>query len=242
MSKDTNKKSVVLLSGGLDSSTVAYLRAKKSKPYSHHRVYTLTFDYGQRHRKELGSAFKVSKNIGAYEHKIVKFNLRSWGGSSLTDKNIKLPKGSLKRASIPNTYVPARNTIFLSFALSYAEAIGAEEIYIGVNSLDYSGYVDCRKEFIKKFQELIGQATVAGVKGRSIKIKAPLINLTKAQIVKLGNKLHVDWKSTWSCYSGDKKACGQCDSCLLRLKGFAQAGVRDPLLYKKYPKFYREFL
>lgn len=238
MRNKTDKKIVVLLSGGLDSSTVAYFAAKKFQPYPYNRVYTLTFDYGQRHKKELESAFKISKNIKAKEHRIVKFDLTGWGGSSLTDKNIKVPKGKLIRNDIPNTYVPARNTIFLSFALSYAEAIGANEIYIGVNSLDYSGYVDCREGFIKKFQELAKVGTVRGVEGKSIKIKTPLINLTKAEIVKLGTRLGVDWASTWSCYLGDKKACGQCDSCLLRLKGFAQAGVRDPLPYKKYPEFY----
>lgn len=143
---------------------------------------------------------------------------------------------------IPNTYVPARNAVFLSFAMSYAEAIGAEEIYIGVNSIDYSGYVDCRKVFIDKFQEMAKHATVTGVYGKAVKIKTPLINMTKSQIVKLGEKLQVDWKGTWSCYSGRKEACGVCDSCQLRLKGFMLAGIKDPIKYNKLPEFYKRWL
>lgn len=240
------KNVIVLLSGGLDSSTVAYLVAKDSKSYSKNRVFSLTFDYGQRHKKELESAYKISREIKVVQHKVIKFDLTLWGGSSLTDKNIKIPKnrellfdkrGKLTNGSIPNTYVPARNTIFLAFALAYAEAVNASEIYIGVNSIDYSGYVDCRPEFIKRFQELARVATSSGVNGNPIKIKTPLINLTKAEIVRLGEKLGVDWSLTWSCYLGEKLACGQCDSCQLRLKGFALAGVKDPLRYKNYPKF-----
>ncbi len=232
---------MVLISGGLDSSTLAYLVGKKSPPYLQNRVYSLTFDYGQSHKKELESAKKIAKKIKAVEHKIVKFDLTLWGGSSLTDNKIKIPlnrrisesnKKKLTPKSIPNTYVPARNTIFLTFALAYAEAIKADEIYIGVNSIDYSGYVDCRPVFIKKFQELVKVATVAGVQGKAIKIKTPLINMTKAEIVKVGEKLGVPWGSTWSCYLGKKLACGICDSCQLRLKGFALAGIRDPLKYK----------
>lgn len=238
--KDRYKNIIVLLSGGLDSSTLAYL-VKKSPPYLENRVYSLTFDYGQSHKKELESAKKIAKKIKAVEHKIVKFDLTLWGGSSLTDNKIKIPlnrrisesnKKKLTPKSIPNTYVPARNTIFLTFALAYAEAIKADEIYIGVNSIDYSGYVDCRPVFIKKFQELVKVATVAGVQGKAIKIKTPLINMTKAEIVKVGEKLGVPWGSTWSCYLGKKLACGICDSCQLRLKGFALAGIRDPLKYK----------
>ena len=243
--KTKNKKYkniVVLLSGGLDSSTLTYLAVKKSPPYLQNRVYSLTFDYGQIHKKELDSAKKIAKKIDAVEHKIVKFDLTLWGGSSLTDRKIKIPqnrklpvgdKEKLISKSIPNTYVPARNTIFLTFALAYAEAIGADEIHIGVNSVDYSGYVDCRPAFIKKFQELVKVATVAGIRGQGVKIKTPLINMTKAQIIKLGERLGVPWGSTWSCYLGGKLACGVCDSCQLRLKGFAQAGVRDPIKYKK---------
>ena len=244
MKKQNYKNIVVLLSGGLDSTTLAYLTAKELKPYLQNRVFTLTFDYGQRHKKELASASKTSKKIGAVKHEVIKFDLTTWGGSSLTDKKIKIP---LKRAlfnnekmtakSIPNTYVPARNTIFLAFALSYAEAINACEIYIGVNSVDYSGYVDCRKSFIDRFQQLIKVATVAGVNGKVIKIKTPLINLTKEEIIKLGERLHVNWADTWSCYMGGKIACGLCDSCQLRLNGFALAGIKDPIKYKTLPGF-----
>lgn len=243
------KNIVVLLSGGLDSSTLAYLTAKKSKPHLNNRVFTLTFDYGQRHKKELVSACKISKAIDAEDHKIVKFDLTKWGGSSLTDNNLKIPKNrkfssnsQLTGRSIPNTYVPARNTIFLSFALAYAEAIRASEIYIGVNSIDYSGYVDCRAAFIRRFQELAKVATVSGVEGKQVKIKTPLINMTKEEIVRLGQKLGVNWALSWSCYSGEKLACGLCDSCQLRLKGFALASIKDPLKYKQLPKFYKDFL
>ena len=235
------KNIVVLLSGGLDSSTLAYLAVKKSHPYLQNRVYSLTFDYGQTHKKELYSARNISKKIKAVEHKIVKFDLTLWGGSSLTDRRMKIPQNKKKliSKSIPNTYVPARNTIFLTFALAYAEAVKADEIYIGVNSIDYSGYVDCRPAFIKKFQELVKVATVSGVNGRVTKIKTPLINLSKAEIVKLGEKLGVPWSSTWSCYMGGKLACGLCDSCQFRLKGFMQAGVKDPIKYKSLPEFYK---
>ena len=235
--KKKYKNIIVLLSGGLDSSTLAYLAVKKTPPYLKNRVYSLTFDYGQSHKKELNSAKKIATKIGAVEHKIVKLDLTLWGGSSLTDRKIKIPQNrKISSKSIPNTYVPARNTIFLTLAMAYAEAVEADEIYIGVNSVDYSGYVDCRPIFIKRFQELVKVATVAGVQGRVIKIKTPLINMTKAEIVKLGEKLGVPWGSTWSCYLGEKLACGACDSCQLRLKGFVQAGVKDPLQYKKLKK------
>lgn len=247
--KEYIKNVIVLLSGGLDSSTLAYFVSKNNKPYLKNRVFTLTFDYGQRHSKELKNALRISKEIGAVKHEVIKFNLTKWGGSALTDKGIKIPQKrklfdnkKLTTNSIPITYVPARNTIFLSFALSFAEAINASEIYIGVNSVDYSGYVDCRKVFIEKFQELAKLATVIGVNGEAIKIKTPLINLTKSQIVKLGERLKVNWVHTWSCYEGKTLACGLCDSCQLRLKGFAMAKVEDPLKYKKLPKFYRDFL
>lgn len=245
-----NKKVIVILSGGLDSSTLAYLAAKKSKAYIKHKVFTLTFDYGQRHKKELSSARKISKFVGAAIHKVIKFDLTIWGASALTDLGIKVPSSSglpptlsnKKQLKIPITYVPARNTIFLAFALSYAEAVGAEEIYIGVNSVDYSGYVDCRPVFIRKFNELAKLATVAGGRGKGIKIKTPLLYLTKKEIVKLGRKLNLPWKYTWSCYIGSKEACGLCDSCRLRLKGFMEAGVQDPLPYKNLPKFYKNWL
>lgn len=245
------KNVIVLLSGGLDSSTLAYFAANNTSPQIQNKIFTLTFDYGQRHKKELVSALKISKKVKAVEHKIVKFDLTIFGNSSLTDTSLKVPKGrrllltaknKLISGSIPSTYVPARNTIFLAFALAYAEAVNASEIYIGVNSIDYSGYVDCRPEFIKRFQELAKVATSFGVNGNPIKIKTPLINLTKAEIVRLGEKLGVDWSLTWSCYLGEELACGLCDSCQLRLMGFLQAGVIDPLQYKQLPKFYKEWL
>lgn len=230
-----SKKAIILLSGGLDSSTLAYFVAKKTKA----RIYALTIDYGQRHKIELSSAIKIAKEISCKEHKVIKFDLTLWGGSALTDRRNQIPKNRaivLKRkqanSDIPITYVPARNTVFLALALSYAEAIGASEIYIGANAIDYSGYVDCRPKFINKFQELANVATVAGLKNQKIKIKAPLLKMTKSDIVKLGKKLGVNWFSTWSCYQGKKIACGECDSCLLRLKGFAEAGIEDPIKYK----------
>ena len=249
--KKKNKNVVVLLSGGLDSSTLGYLAKNESKPYPKNRVYTLTFDYGQKHKRELKSASILAQKIGASEHKVVKLDLTLWGGSALTDPDLKVPlnrklfknkKEKLTTKSIPVTYVPARNTIFLSLALAYAEAVNASEIYIGINSLDYSGYVDCRPEFIHRFQELIKVATVAAANGKPIIIKTPLINLSKSQIVKLGHKLGVDWRSTWSCYMGGKYSCGLCDSCQLRLKGFSMAGIKDPLKYKTYPSFYKQWL
>lgn len=245
------KNVIVLLSGGLDSSTLAYFAANNTSPQIQNKIFTLTFDYGQRHKKELVSALKISKKVKAVEHKIVKFDLTIFGNSSLTDTSLKVPKGrkllltdinELTSKSIPNTYVPARNTIFLAFGLSFAEVINAEKIYIGVNSIDYSGYVDCRPDFIRKFQELAKVATVRGVNRKPISIETPLIRLSKSEIVKLGERLKVDWASTWSCYLGEKLACGLCDSCQLRLMGFSRAGVIDPLQYKQLPKFYKDWL
>lgn len=231
-----NKTAIVLLSGGLDSSCLAYLAAKENK-----EVYTLSFDYGQRHKKELISSSKISKKIKAKKHFICKFDLGLWGGSALTDKKISVPynknitnmssKHKTLESEIPITYVPARNTIFLSFGLSLAETVHADSIYIGVNAVDYSGYVDCRKEFIDRFQKLSDYATVQGVYGKPIEIKTPLLNLSKKEIILLGEKLNVDWALTWSCYRGGKVACGKCDSCLLRLKGFKDAGIIDLAKY-----------
>lgn len=245
------KNVVVLLSGGLDSSTLAYFVASKTSPQIKNRIFTLTFDYGQRHKKELASALKISKMVKAVEHKVIKFDLTVFGASSLTDTSLKIPrnrklvltsKNKLMSRSIPSTYVPARNTIFLAFGLSLAEAVNAEKIYIGVNSIDYSGYIDCRPKFIKRFQELAKVATVRGINKKPITIETPLINLSKSEIVKFGEKFKVDWASTWSCYLGAKLACGLCDSCQLRLMGFSQAGVVDPLKYERLPKFYKEWL
>ncbi|HBB35451.1 MAG TPA: 7-cyano-7-deazaguanine synthase QueC [Cyanobacteria bacterium UBA8803] len=220
-------KAVVLLSGGLDSSVVLY-QAKAQGC----ECYALSFDYQQRHRRELKSATAIAKAGGVVEHQVVSFNLRQWGGSALTDDEIDLPLSrSLEQMSqdIPITYVPARNTIFLSFALSYAEAIGAGRVYIGVNALDYSGYPDCRPDYIQAMQEVFKLGTKQGHEGQAIQIVTPLINLKKTAIIELGNQLGVPWEKTWSCYAGGDVACGACDSCRLRLVAFAELGLRDPL-------------
>jgi 7-cyano-7-deazaguanine synthase len=225
------KKAVVLLSGGLDSATA--LAVARSEGYE---LYAISFRYGQRHLLELESASRVASAIGVEKHLIADFDLRAIGGSALTDQ-IEVPKarGMEEIASgIPVTYVPARNTIFLSFALAWAEVIGAQDIFIGVNALDYSGYPDCRPEYIKSFESMANLATKAGVEGRlRLKIHAPLIAMTKAEIIVTGLRLGVDYSLTHSCYdpSSESIACGKCDSCLLRLRGFAEAGVRDPLSY-----------
>ncbi len=216
------KKSVVLLSGGLDSATT--LAYAISKGYECHAV---TFDYGQRHRFEIKAARKVAKALGAKEHLVIKIDLRKFGGSALTS-DISVPKGRKAKeigSGIPVTYVPARNTVFLSLALAFAEASGAHDIFIGVNALDYSGYPDCRPEFIRAFERTANLGTKAGVEGAKFKIRAPLIKMTKAEIVRLGRKLKVDYSLTHSCYdpAPDGTPCGRCDSCLLREKGFREA-------------------
>jgi 7-cyano-7-deazaguanine synthase len=227
--KTKNKKCVVLLSGGLDSSTC--LAIAKSKGFE---VYALSFDYGQRHKTELLLARQQAKIQQAKEYKTIKIDLRAFGGSALT-ANIKVPKNrSDKQISnnIPITYVPARNTIFLSYALAYAEVIGAKDIFIGVNALDYSGYPDCRPEYIAAYEKLANLATKAGVEGVKLKVHTPLIDLTKAEIIKKGMKLKVDYSKTTSCYDPlNGKACGKCDSCKLRLKGFKENGIVDPIKY-----------
>ncbi|HXU09661.1 MAG TPA: 7-cyano-7-deazaguanine synthase QueC, partial [Blastocatellia bacterium] len=201
-----------------------------------YEIYAMSFQYGQRHTLEVESARKVAKAAGVARHLVVDFDMRAIGGSALTDQ-IDVPKDRLDNepaAGIPVTYVPARNTIFLSFALAWAETLGAEEIFIGVNALDYSGYPDCRPEYIEAFERMANLATKAGVQGSlRLKIHAPLIEMTKAQIIKTGLDLGVDYSLTHSCYDPTREGlpCGRCDSCLLRLKGFAEAGVRDPLHY-----------
>ncbi len=222
-------KAVILLSGGLDSSTVLY-QAKADGC----QCYAISFDYQQRHRKELNSALMVANTAGVIEHQVVNFDLRPWGGSALTDDKINLPQGrSLAEMAdnIPITYVPARNTIFLSFALGYAEAIAAKRVYIGVNALDYSGYPDCRPDYIQAVQEVFRLGTKQGRSGEPIKIIAPLIDLKKTEIIQLGNQLGVPWHLTWSCYAGNDIACGVCDSCQLRLEAFAELGLKDPVPY-----------
>ena len=223
------KNAVILLSGGLDSSTV--LAIAKDEGFN---PYALSFRYGQRHLVELESAQRVAAALGVTEHVIADIDLRRFGGSALT-ADLAVPKGRDPAAmgeGIPITYVPARNTVFLSFALAWAEVLGAGDIFIGVNALDYSGYPDCRPEYIAAFERMANLATAAGVQGRQrLKIHAPLIDLTKAQIIRRGLALGVDYGLTSSCYDpgADGRPCGQCDSCQLRAKGFAQAGMADPL-------------
>lgn len=220
------KKAVVLLSGGLDSAVAIHLA--KSQGFE---VYALSFDYGQRHNKEVECAKATAQHVGAKEHNLVTLQLNLWGGNSLTDKNLSVEDGDVNRTDIPMTYVPARNMVFLSVAASYAEAIGAQDIFIGVSEVDYSGYVDCRESFIEAMENAINMGTVAAVEhGKKFKIHAPFIYKTKAQEIQLGEQLGVDWSHTWSCYRGGEKPCGTCDSCLLRAKAFAEAGVVDTSL------------
>ncbi|WP_293158060.1 MULTISPECIES: 7-cyano-7-deazaguanine synthase QueC [unclassified Microcoleus] len=222
-------KAVILLSGGLDSSTVLY-QAKADGC----ECYAISFDYKQRHRRELESARAIALSAQVKAHQVVNFDLTLWGGSALTDNQIELPKDrNLAEMSqnIPVTYVPARNTIFLSFALAYAETLEAQRIYIGVNALDYSGYPDCRLDYIQAMQEVFRLGTKQGREGEAIKIITPLIELKKTEIIELGNKLGVPWEKTWSCYSGGESACGVCDSCRLRLAAFDELGLKDPVPY-----------
>ena len=225
----TKQKAVVLLSGGLDSATV--LAIARSEGFN---VHALSFDYGQRHRIELNAAKRLAQRVGA-QHSVISFDLRQFGGSALTgDSAVPKDRGTDEMSvGIPITYVPARNTIFLSFALGLAEVIGATDIFLGVNALDYSGYPDCRPEFIAAFQTLANLATKTGVEGQRFTIHAPLIDMTKAQIIAKGVELGVDYGLTTSCYdpAPDGAACGRCDSCQLRRKGFAEAGILDPTRY-----------
>lgn len=224
------KKAVVLLSGGLDSATVlAIARTEGFAPYA------LSFAYGQRHSAELEAAKRIAQ-VGAREHRIVNLDLGAFGGSALTDASIAVPKARSEAEiaqGIPVTYVPARNTVFLSFAMAWAEVLGARDIFIGVNALDYSGYPDCRPAFIEAFEKMANLGTAYALEGTRIRIHAPLIHLTKAQIIKRGVQLGVDYALTLSCYDPDAqgRACGACDSCQLRRKGFAEAGVGDPTPY-----------
>ncbi len=223
------KKAVVLLSGGLDSATVLACAVKKG-----FECYAISFNYGQRHRIELKAAERICRHFHAAHHFVMKIDLMKWGGSALTSAKIKVPKSGLHKG-IPVTYVPARNTIFLSLAVAWAETIGARDIFIGVNSLDYSGYPDCRPQFIKAFAKCATLGTRAADEGWKFKFHAPLQHLTKAEIIKLGSRLGVDYSITHSCYDPDHKgrACGKCDSCRLRRKGFKDAGIKDPTLYSK---------
>ena len=224
---------MLLLSGGLDSTTLLALATSEG-----YAVHALSFEYGQRHSAELSAAANVARKYSVVQHAVAKFDLRVFGGSSLT-ADIPVPKNrELKYddAEIPSTYVPARNTIFLSYALAFAEVVGAREIFIGVNALDYSGYPDCRPEFIEAFERMANLATRAGVEAKgelAIRIRTPLIGMSKREIIELGLKLGVDYSTTISCYDpgGDGEACGRCDACRLRLRGFSEAGASDPATY-----------
>ncbi len=220
------KKAVILLSGGLDSATVVAMA--RAQGYA---CYTMSFDYGQRHRAELQAAERVAQQLGVVEHKVIGLDLNGIGGSALTDDSIDVPEVPVE--GIPVTYVPARNTVFLSLALGWAEVLGARDIFIGVNAVDYSGYPDCRPEFVAAFERMANLATKAGVEGLGFRIQAPLQEMSKARIVQEGTRLGVDYAATVSCYQADTdgRACGKCDSCRLRAAGFAEAGLADPTRY-----------
>ncbi|HCC68819.1 MAG TPA: 7-cyano-7-deazaguanine synthase QueC, partial [Nitrospiraceae bacterium] len=238
------KRAVILLSGGIDSATTMALAKNEG-----FELYAVSFDYGQRHRRELESAKLVASSLSAKKHLIIKFDLREIGGSAITSHDIEVPKNrqvlsvrrevikEIQATEIPVTYVPARNTIFLSFALAWAEVLGAEDIFLGANAVDYSGYPDCRPEFLRAFEAMANLATKASVEGMvRFKINAPLVSFTKAEIIRKGFELGVDFSLTWSCYDPQPAAfppsspihCGSCDSCLLRAKGFREAGIKDP--------------
>jgi len=221
------KKAVVLLSGGLDSATVVAIA--RSQGFA---CYTMSFDYGQRHRVELQAAERVARQLGVAEHKVVGINLNGIGGSALTDTSIDVPEQPGE--GVPVTYVPARNTVFLALALGWAEVLQAHDLFIGVNAVDYSGYPDCRPEFIEAFERMANLATKAGVEGNGFRIQAPLQHMSKAEIIRRGTELGVDYATTVSCYQADDdgRACGVCDSCRLRAAGFAQAGLADATRYR----------
>ena len=220
-------KAVILLSGGLDSATVLALTRAQGLT-----CYTLSFDYGQRHRAELEAAVRISRHLGAFEHREMEIPIGALGGSALTDADIDVPEDG--GDGIPVTYVPARNTVFLSLALAWAEVLSADSIFIGVNAVDYSGYPDCRPEFIEAFQSLAALATKQGVEGRPVTIEAPLVALTKAEIIRQGMAAGVDYAQTVSCYRADEqgRACGHCDACRIRRQGFIDAGTEDPTRYR----------
>ena len=232
MARRRPQRAVVLLSGGLDSTTcLAVARAEGLE------AHCLSVDYGQRHKGELARARRIARALGAAGHRVVRVDLSVFGGSALTDRAIAVPKGRSERRmarDIPVTYVPARNTVLLALALAHAETIGAEDVFVGVNAIDYSGYPDCRPAFLRAFEKVAKVATRAGVEGRPLRIRAPLLRLSKAEIVKLGTALEVPYRMTLSCYDPVRgRACGRCDACRLRRKGFADAGVPDPTQYAK---------
>jgi 7-cyano-7-deazaguanine synthase len=218
------RKAVVLLSGGLDSATALYVAKNEG-----FEVHALSFQYGQKHDRELQAARQTAKKAGVKSHRIVSMDIGQWGGSSLTDRNMDIENGIPGREDIPLTYVPARNMVFLSVAASFAEAIEAYDIFIGVSEVDYSGYVDCRQKFLDAMENAINNGTVCAIEqGKKITIHAPFINMKKSEEITLGMKLGVDYSDTWSCYRGGEKPCGECDSCLLRAEAFREAGVEDP--------------
>mgnify|MGYP001820429064 FL=1 len=227
MNRGAERRAVVLLSGGLDSATVLALARNQG-----YLCHALSLDYGQRHRAELAAAQRIARQLGAIEHKVIKLDLTAIGGSALTDAAIDVPEKPGE--GIPVTYVPARNTIFLSLALGWAEVLGCWDLFVGVNAVDYSGYPDCRPEYIEAFQRLCRLATRAGVEGGDFSIHAPLIELSKADIIRTGERLGVQYEMTVSCYAADEQgyACGKCDSCRLRRQGFRAAGVPDPTRYR----------
>lgn len=223
-----NKKAVILLSGGLDSTTC--LAIAKAQNFN---CYAISFNYGQRQQAELNAAKKIAKAMGVIEHRIIELPLNQFGGSALTDTTLDIPHFEKNRKEIPITYVPARNTIFLSIALGWAEVLNAYDIFYGANAVDYSGYADCRPEYVAAFEKLANLATKAGIEGQNFKIHTPLIHLTKAEIIQLGTKHNVNYGLTVSCYQADPegKACGHCDSCMHRKQGFTEANIPDPTLY-----------
>lgn len=225
----TKPRAVVLVSGGLDSATT--LAIAREQGYA---CFALSFDYGQRHVAELDAAGRVADSMGVVEHKTIRLDLNAIGGSALTEAGIAVPKDGVKPGVIPVTYVPARNTVFLSLALGWAEVLGARDIFIGANAVDYSGYPDCRPEFIKAFENLANLATRAGVEGGRFHVHAPLLTLCKADIIKRGSALGVDFATTVSCYDADSqgRACGECDSCRLRRQGFQDGNLPDPTVYR----------
>jgi 7-cyano-7-deazaguanine synthase len=230
MSAQNPKKAVVLLSGGLDSATVLAMAREQG-----YECYALSFDYGQRHKVELDASRRVAATLGAKQHRVLNFDLTQWGGSALTDCNVDVPEAP--SAGIPVTYVPARNTIFLSLALAWAETLGATSIFAGMNAVDYSGYPDCRPDYVAAFQSMARLATRAGVEATDedaqLTIRTPIIHMSKADIVKEGVRLGIDYAMTVSCYQADAdgRACGRCDSCRLRREGFVAAGIADPTRY-----------
>jgi len=230
------KKAVCLISGGLDSCVTSFIAKEQG-----YEIYALSFNYGQLHKKELDCSNKIAQAVGVENRIILDVDFQKFGKSSLLNTSSdSIQDHNLKDIAreIPSTYVPARNTVFLSMALAYAESTDADAIFIGVNAVDYSGYPDCRPEYIQAYQKMADLATKKGIEGRSIKIEAPLLQLTKSEIIKTGLKLNAPLADTWSCYRGEELACGRCDSCVLRLKGFKDAGVEDPIQYEHYPDWY----